>query len=86
MAALSAVLSSGIFRRAVAFLLGLLFLFLHNKFGIDLSDADKLEITGLVGTYILGSNAKEAAMAHADAKVEAAQAMAVKAPGVAVSG
>lgn len=74
------LLASGIVRRGVAFILGLLFLALNKKFGLELSDGEKMEITGLVATYLLGSNLKEAAVAHADAKVALGESIAAAKP------
>lgn len=67
-------------RRLLVVLLAPLFALLSSKFGIVLSDLDKELVIGLAAAYILGGNAKEAAIARAKAAETAAAAKVAPGP------
>lgn len=57
---LLAVTKTGTFRRIVTGLVGVALIALDKKLGLNMSEADKAEVTGIVIAMILGSNYKEA--------------------------
>ena len=76
---LTALLANPSLRRIVVFLLGFLTVALHRKLGLDLDPGDLYTIAGLSLGMVTASNAKEAIVAHADAKAALADAVLAKA-------
>lgn len=72
---------SGTGRRLLVFLLGFATVALNKRFGLDLDPQAIVAELALILGYIVQSAAKEAVVAHADARVAAAGASAAAAPG-----
>lgn len=81
-----AAVTSGTGRRLLVFLLGFLTVALNKKFGLDLDPQALVAELVLILGYIVQSAGNEALQAHADAKVQAAQAAAAASPGSVVGG
>jgi hypothetical protein len=73
-------ISSGTGRRLLVLLLGLLLPLLNKKLGLELDANALVADVVLVLGYIVQSAGKEAIMAHADAKMALADAVALNKP------